>query len=114
MKFLDRVKGYFNSHPTTNEFHVTSDGQAFFKKVDAEAHGQSLSDKTIESYTRTEAFLEGEEEPGTESQADYSAMTVAQLKEALTNLEVSFEPKATKAMLIALLLEHDPTGTGSI
>ena len=39
------VAALFESYPTVNEFHVTTDGQAFAEKQNAESHAVSL-DKT--------------------------------------------------------------------
>lgn len=45
-------KDFFKNYPKVDEFHFTSDGQAFFTKNEAEAHATSLEDKTVETVTR--------------------------------------------------------------
>lgn len=51
---MQSQKDFFKYHPKVNEFHFTSDGQAFFAKSDAEAHATSLQDKSVESVTRND------------------------------------------------------------
>lgn len=43
---------YFKSYPETNEFHITSDGMAFFNSNDATNHAKSLGDKSVAKVTR--------------------------------------------------------------
>lgn len=48
-KFVSEVKYLFNTHPNRDEFHFTSDGQAFFRIEDAEAHAKSLKEDGVEN-----------------------------------------------------------------
>ena len=48
-KFVEEVKYLFNTHPNRDEFHFTSDGQAFFRIEDAEPHAKSLKDEAVEN-----------------------------------------------------------------
>lgn len=62
------VAALFATYPKVNEFHVTSDGQAFIQKTDAEAHSHFLNPKepVVVSVTRDEAEAaknDGKEEP---------------------------------------------------
>lgn len=59
------LKVLFDTHPKTDEFFITSDGQAFFAKHMADSHGQKLADKTVKSVQRgdltpVDAFEAGE------------------------------------------------------
>lgn len=42
----------FPKYPTVNEFHITSDGQAFEVKAMAENHAKTLEQVAVETITR--------------------------------------------------------------
>jgi hypothetical protein len=50
--FFEVLVSLFATHPTTDQFHVTSNGQAFFEPHDADNHAKSLADKTVAVITR--------------------------------------------------------------
>lgn len=50
---------YFDAHPGVDKFFFTSDGMAFFKKPDAEAHARTLPDKKVEEKNRVAAPVIG-------------------------------------------------------
>jgi hypothetical protein len=52
-------KKYFDAHPGVDKFYFTSDGMAFFKKVDADAHAKTLPDKKVEEKNRVAAPVPG-------------------------------------------------------
>lgn len=50
---------YFDAHPGVDKFYFTSDGMAFFKKTDAEAHAKTLPDKKVDEKNRVAAPAAG-------------------------------------------------------
>ncbi len=42
----------FAIHPNLEDVHITTDGQAFRKKADAEAHAQTLKDSKVYTFDR--------------------------------------------------------------
>jgi plastocyanin len=53
----------FKDYPAVDEFHCTSDDQAFDNKAQAEAHQKTLKEGSVKTITRAEA--EAEEAPKT-------------------------------------------------
>lgn len=64
---VEKAKHYFERH-TVDEFHMTSDHQAFFQETDADSHAKSLPDKDVHKVTRAEA--EGTEPIKTDSETE--------------------------------------------
>lgn len=58
--FLAIALDYFARHPQSNECHITSDERVFHQKGSAESFAAYLKDKSVESFTRQEAFAESE------------------------------------------------------
>lgn len=60
-----RVTEIFKSHPTVDEFHFTTDGQAFAEKHHAESHARSLDKESpkVKTITRGENVDEPVKEP---------------------------------------------------
>lgn len=76
MKKSEIAKHCFARHPQLNELHITSDGQAFSLKHQADAHTSRLKDKEVESFKR---HPEAEEEDTEDAE---QAAAAAQAKEA--------------------------------
>lgn len=74
----------FETHPTVNTFHITSDGMAFAQDVHAEAHSRSLEDRTIVPEHRN---TDAESEYTAESQEDFIAEIKALLATSPTALD---------------------------
>lgn len=60
-------KKYFDAHPGVDKFYFTSDGMAFFKKEDANAHARTLGDKKVEEKNRVAAPVDGSGDASTVS-----------------------------------------------
>lgn len=106
------AKQYFDTHKETNEFHFTSDGQAFFKENNALDHAKALktlgrgSDE-VETITREQMEkMNAETESGDGEGDDLSKLTKAQLMELLTEKGIEHDSKQTKAELLDLLNEE--------
>ena len=51
----EQLKQLFAEHPSVKTFHVTSDGQFFTQKNDADNHAATLEDKEVEEEKRPKA-----------------------------------------------------------
>lgn len=60
-------KKYFDAHPGIDKFYFTSDGMAFFKKEDANAHARTLPDKKVDEKNRVAAPVAGSGDASTGS-----------------------------------------------
>jgi hypothetical protein len=71
----------FKQHPNVQEFHVTSDDQAFFQPGDAKNHAATLEDKEVEVVKRKDVLKKVLiDEPKTESTPAKTADKKAEAK----------------------------------
>lgn len=76
---MQSKKDFFKHYPKVDEFHFTSDGQAFFTKSEADAHATSLADKKVSTEKR-ETFakeLEADAKAEAKAKADADAKAKA-------------------------------------
>lgn len=107
MNTQEIAQSLFETHPTVNTFHITSDGMAFAQEAHAEAHARSLEDRTVVTEHRN---AEAESENAAVSQEAFIAEIKALLATSPTALDkkkkADLESIATKC---GITLEAEPT-----
>lgn len=78
------LKTLFATHPKADEFYLTSNDQAFLEMHHAEAHGSTLADKKVRSYSRAE--FEKVDNPIASSETDETANERTALVASYTKL----------------------------
>lgn len=97
---IDNIKAAFEANPDLQQVYANEFGHCFTKPVEG-----------FKLVKREELDSLGQEEPadgngGGNGDVTPEKMTVAQLKEKLTELNVAFDAAAKKADLVALLVEN--------
>lgn len=121
INLIAAIAAAFLANPNENKMIVCDDGMPFKvndksfadlhvrkEKIDFKEYDRSDYTKEIEALAIEEAKRKGEPEPAAPAgttEKPVNKMNVAELKEALTALNVAFEETATKADLAALLTE---------
>lgn len=103
--------GYFASHPSVNEFHVTSDGQHFIDVNNANAHAANLKNKEVSIVTRAEA-AEAEKAQANKKDAGgdakpLSEMTKKELLEQMAERGLKEEKGSTNADKVKAIEDFD-------
>lgn len=97
------AKHIFARNPKVDKLHITSDGQAFYEKHQAEGHSQRLKDKKIETVTRkggkseepkTEAKDLKIKEPKEVGKFDFLEGNVSEVAEVVKTIETAEELNA--------------------
>lgn len=108
------ASGLFQSYPSVNEFHITTDGSGFIAKHDAEAHADALNKKepVVITVTREEAEASSEDDSNTKA-IEAATQKVEKLTKKLETAKpekkeaIQKELETAQEELAALTAEND-------